>query len=1437
MDGNENENVYSIEFDAQIGKGFSSTIGKVKREIGKIPEERTLRFSAKTNFKHLDNDLKGSLKNFEKLQNKMTGKNIFGLPKLRANIKNALFGDRNRFKDIDRAFEKTRARAIAVRQEQYRSLQNLMGTQDINDNDFSDDSLMGQTNKAYGEQQQVILDLKDRLAELYEEREKLKNQKAELKLLPNEEKVVAQINNTITVIDKLRNKIEKYKKIDIGGEQAQKQINDISERIYAKTEQLTRVAIGHANRTGTDTLYRTLRETISNNMKQQQEQMRGLNTDLDKANSEYAYYADIIRKLETERPKELGDLNAEEQAELDDAKIAIEELDEKLNELETRKNKVNIYVDVNKKQLDNMAALWKQRATINPVDEKPYNKNNAENYFAAQSSYLATMQDTLSNRVTGTVSTEFINRLENQLEAARQKKLELDDVMANEVPINESDITEVAQKIEQIENEMKEIQNQSKLANDTSGKLQKRWDILNQELGELRHQWQLLNQDMSANPMTDNFMADGMQGVNGIWDTLNAKIKRTSGLLKGNNVLTRLWRRILTQIRNTIAGLINPLNLWNKGWNSWLDRIENKQLKNTFEMIKYNLVTAFEPLFKKFAQFLLKLTQIANIFTKKFVGVDLFDSTDWKKNKAMIDQLTASFDELHANGENTDTIFDSGTFEMEPLSDDQVKFWEDMADKVKAAWEGVQHVFQWIIDNWKWLVAAWAAYKIGRGLLGLLGWGKDFGGLLKGLSLGNLLTGLGLAISAALMLQGIFEDVKLSKQWNQMNDEERNKTADKGDAFLGIGGALGGGIIGAKMGASALGASMGLTAATGMAVGATVVGGIALGISSAGNAITAASRGDFELVEKESKKSGVGFGAAAGAAIGTAICPGIGTAIGAGVGALVGFIGGTVVGKISTFFGDMGGDFSKLKVTADDLTWATNQYNAALSDEYNALTSLKQAEQLAGMSGESLYNMIQNGTLQVSNLTTEQKVLYKTYENYKQAIENTSAALKQQTDYENAALKQKAIESKDFSQFINAMYDAHNKGIYSSEELQDRLSQVYSQLSKDEREIFLSRMPEDMQQGVIDGAEKYYSGWEKFKIDAGKNWEDFKEGWGNFWNGLGNRLNTANENMKTIASNIWNGMKTTAGNVWNSMKIEAIDAWDKIKDSAIGQKVQEIATNVNQKWEEIKAKTGEKWNNIKETVGGKVEELKNNIQTKWENIKTTANNTWDNIKNNANDKWQQIKDSAIGQKVQNIINSTKSKFEEMKNNLTNSWNTLKNNASTAWTNIKNSIVNGAKQAWEGAKGFFSKIGEGVKNAWDSIKGFVQNTGEKFGNFFSGKGFKTNTEYEELKKRHPEYASLDIGTNYVPNDGLAYIHKGEAVVPAKYNKPYMPNNNYNLESTINRLVDTVNQISNEITKGIPVNGQFIQKGDDLVATVQRATNRVSNNILSQKQYAR
>lgn len=101
---------------------------------------------------------------------------------------------------------------------------------------------------------------------------------------------------------------------------------------------------------------------------------------------------------------------------------------------------------------------------------------------------------------------------------------------------------------------------------------------------------------------------------------------------------------------------------------------------------------------------------------------------------------------------------------------------------------------------------------------------------------------------------------------------------------------------------------------------------------------------------------------------------------------------------------------------------------------------------------------------------------------------------------------------------------------------------------------------------------------------------------------------------------------------------------------------------------------------------------------------------------------------------------------------------------------------------------------------------------------------------------PQYKA---GTNFVPNDGLAYLHRGEAVIPEKYNQgsAYQQTNTRQLEDSIDQLNKQVAQIGEIVNQGIKVQGQFVQKGTDLVASVEKTNNKLSNAILSNKVYAR
>ena len=114
----------------------------------------------------------------------------------------------------------------------------------------------------------------------------------------------------------------------------------------------------------------------------------------------------------------------------------------------------------------------------------------------------------------------------------------------------------------------------------------------------------------------------------------------------------------------------------------------------------------------------------------------------------------------------------------------------------------------------------------------------------------------------------------------------------------------------------------------------------------------------------------------------------------------------------------------------------------------------------------------------------------------------------------------------------------------------------------------------------------------------------------------------------------------------------------------------------------------------------------------------------------------------------------------------------------------------------------------------------------------------NEKYEDaVRNKKIKIQKNALGTNYVEADGLQYLHQGEAIIPKKYNQPYQPQNNAGMENAINNLVQQVAQISNQVNQGIPVKGQFVQRGSDLVATVERANNRMKNNVLNNRVYAR
>ena len=143
---------------------------------------------------------------------------------------------------------------------------------------------------------------------------------------------------------------------------------------------------------------------------------------------------------------------------------------------------------------------------------------------------------------------------------------------------------------------------------------------------------------------------------------------------------------------------------------------------------------------------------------------------------------------------------------------------------------------------------------------------------------------------------------------------------------------------------------------------------------------------------------------------------------------------------------------------------------------------------------------------------------------------------------------------------------------------------------------------------------------------------------------------------------------------------------------------------------------------------------------------------------------------------------------------------------SAWNNIKNAFskITGFFQGiWDSIKSIFSKVGQVVGDAITGtvkkaintvlstavkiINGFISaiNTAISVINAIPGVNIK--------KLNKLEVPSFDVGTNYVPEDMIAMVHKGERITPAKYNNDDWTGNEVDMSETNDLLSDLIDVV--------------------------------------------
>ena len=246
------------------------------------------------------------------------------------------------------------------------------------------------------------------------------------------------------------------------------------------------------------------------------------------------------------------------------------------------------------------------------------------------------------------------------------------------------------------------------------------------DLKEAETDYNFLLKELQVNPLEFDFESPSLVKFNTMIDNVLNGLKRTgeeaedtgskidemgkkANVAARNSTRLNLMGRIFSQIKNTIASAINPLNMFRRGWNEII-MSDSSKFGNTFKNISANLSTALTPVFEKIAQWIINLIGYINVFVKALSGgkIDLFAKSA-KSAKSTANSMKeankqlAGFDEINdigdsSGGSSAGSTGDVGTVEPN-LKGEWVEKLTTWGEKIKEIWEKIKEFFTNIKDN------------------------------------------------------------------------------------------------------------------------------------------------------------------------------------------------------------------------------------------------------------------------------------------------------------------------------------------------------------------------------------------------------------------------------------------------------------------------------------------------------------------------------------------------------------------------------------------------------------------------------------------------------------------------------------------------------------------------------------------------------------------
>ncbi|SES02593.1 phage tail tape measure protein [Salipaludibacillus aurantiacus] len=247
------------------------------------------------------------------------------------------------------------------------------------------------------------------------------------------------------------------------------------------------------------------------------------------------------------------------------------------------------------------------------------------------------------------------------------------------------------------------------------------------------------------------------------------------------------------------------------------------------------------------------------------------------------------------------------------------------------------------------------------------------------------------------------------------------------------------------------------------------------------------------------------------------------------------------------------------------------------------------------------------------------------------------------------------------------------------------------------------------------------------------------------------------EQIFTAISEFFSDIWSTIEDTFNSA-LNAILSFIEENFSFIYETVENYITLVSQIISSV-------WDLIKETFKNALDFVVALVTGDFEGMKTAVENQMQAISDFISDIWNGIKDF-----FSETWDSITSRLESFQDAFIGVWEAIKDGVRAAL----NPIIDFINDIISAIESMVNAIGDGV----NQIPSFdVPNWVPKIGGSTFGLPDIPNVSI-------PRVPSLDVGTDKVTRDGLAMIHKGEAIVPAEHNGPYSGNGGITQHITIN-----------------------------------------------------